>query len=339
MSHLALGDYVYQGALLKQLYDDYPHLSIDVWFDDCRESPKEWAAGRNHILSQWLEHEPHIDRLYPIAQTKAERKKAIERARASGYDAVVFFTTLRSHRFADVALTIADGKPVYGAHETEVLRRIRHRKLFARLAGQVLLSPSENFSHISQFYRHYFEQLVAFKRTPSDYLRISVPEQYRFRACQWKQQHADSKSLILLNHLSTTAKRDWRLTQVTEFISEVQQKVAGVHVMINALEHQHEEIQAALKADGLESDTSLFCAREHFLELPAMLEQADLVVSVETAIMHLAASVGTPCVSLVREQAAQWFPLGPGKVLVAGSRVDTITPATVTGAAVSLLRA
>ncbi|WP_175405024.1 glycosyltransferase family 9 protein [Salinimonas lutimaris] len=337
MSHLALGDYVYQGALLKQLHDDYPHLSIDVWFDDCRESPKEWAAGRNHILSQWLEHEPHIDQLYPIAHNKAERKKAIERARASGYDAVVFFTTLRSHRFADIALTIADGKPVYGAHETEVLRRIRHRKLFARLAGQVLLSPSENFSHISQFYRHYFEQLLAFRHPPSDYLRITVPQQYQAQARQWKERHAAGKPLVLLNHLSTTAKRDWRLSQVTGFIMQLQQKVAGVYVVINALEHQHEEIQTALKAHGLESDTSLFCATEHFLELPAMLEQADLVVSVETAIMHLAASVGTPCISLVREQAAQWFPLGPGKVLIAGNRVDTIAPAMVIGAAVSLL--
>jgi hypothetical protein len=37
MSHLALGDYIYQGPFLKALADTYPNIKLDVWIDDCRK--------------------------------------------------------------------------------------------------------------------------------------------------------------------------------------------------------------------------------------------------------------------------------------------------------------
>ena len=43
MSHLALGDFVYHGALLKAIKQAYPNLEIDIWMDDCRDKKKEVA--------------------------------------------------------------------------------------------------------------------------------------------------------------------------------------------------------------------------------------------------------------------------------------------------------
>ncbi len=34
MTHLAIGDFLYQGVWLNALKAKYPHLTIDVWFDD-----------------------------------------------------------------------------------------------------------------------------------------------------------------------------------------------------------------------------------------------------------------------------------------------------------------
>ena len=51
MTHLALGDYVYQGAFLKALADAYSGLQIDVWIDDCRSNQKSWHSGRNSPIS------------------------------------------------------------------------------------------------------------------------------------------------------------------------------------------------------------------------------------------------------------------------------------------------
>jgi hypothetical protein len=31
MSHLALGDYIYQGAFLKALTESYPNIKLDIW--------------------------------------------------------------------------------------------------------------------------------------------------------------------------------------------------------------------------------------------------------------------------------------------------------------------
>jgi hypothetical protein len=36
MSHLALGDYIYQGPFLKALTQCYTNIQLDVWLDDCR---------------------------------------------------------------------------------------------------------------------------------------------------------------------------------------------------------------------------------------------------------------------------------------------------------------
>lgn len=40
MSHLALGDYIYQGAFLKALTESYPNIKLDIWIDDCRKKRK-----------------------------------------------------------------------------------------------------------------------------------------------------------------------------------------------------------------------------------------------------------------------------------------------------------
>lgn len=40
MSHLALGDYIYQGPFFKALVESHPNIRLDIWIDDCRKKRK-----------------------------------------------------------------------------------------------------------------------------------------------------------------------------------------------------------------------------------------------------------------------------------------------------------
>jgi ADP-heptose:LPS heptosyltransferase len=55
-----------------------------------------------------------------------------------------------------------------------------------------------------------------------------------------------------------------------------------------------------------------------------MLSCVDYVVTVETAIMHLAASVGTRQTALVRASAKHWRPLGDSQVVECQGIVDSV---------------
>ena len=107
MTHLAIGDFIYQGVWLNALKEKYPHIAIDIWFDDCRRKPHSWAAGRNKTLGEWLETDGSFDTIYPIVSDLAERKAQIAAASSKGYDLIVFVGKNRSEQFAKIARQIS----------------------------------------------------------------------------------------------------------------------------------------------------------------------------------------------------------------------------------------
>ena len=100
MSHMAIGDYLYQRTYLQMLSEQYPNAEIDLWIDDFRTKGKDWQKGRSDFLSNWMKDETFITRLYPQATSIAHRKDMLEEAKNRGYDAVLFIANLRSERFA-----------------------------------------------------------------------------------------------------------------------------------------------------------------------------------------------------------------------------------------------
>ena len=61
---------------------------------------------------------------------------------------------------------------------------------------------------------------------------------------------------------------------------------------------------AARPAEG----AVIFTADESFFQLPAILSLCEIVVSVETSVMHLASSLDVPTVALMRQKNPEWSP-------------------------------
>jgi ADP-heptose:LPS heptosyltransferase len=151
--------------------------------------------------------------------------------------------------------------------------------------------------------------------------------QYILSELKNKYDLVDTKT-IFINHLSTTNKRDYKWTQVKELLIKLSLINSKLSFIINSPPSLLENIEKQINDDEQLNKLPIktFSATGHFYELPAMIKCCDYVISVETAIMHLAASVGTPQIALIRESARHWRPLGKGTVLFGKGRVDMISP-------------
>jgi ADP-heptose:LPS heptosyltransferase len=123
---------------------------------------------------------------------------------------------------------------------------------------------------------------------------------------------ADGKpaQVVFVNAYSKSVERSWPLERIIGLVRtmrcEARWRDAGfvVNVVPEELERAHELFDGI----GLER-THLFSAEENFFQLPAVLSLCELVISVETAVMHLANAVHVPVIALMRQNNPEWVPI------------------------------
>jgi len=103
----------------------------------------------------------------------------------------------------------------------------------------------------------------------------------------------------------------------------------GVTVVVNVVPEALEEARRLFdgRPDPDLAHVRQFSADEHFFQLPAVLRLCTLVISVETAVMHLANAVGVPVVALMRRNHPEWAPIDKARstVIMAPDPEDWVT--------------
>jgi ADP-heptose:LPS heptosyltransferase len=337
MSPMAIGDYVYQGAFLKALSNKYPRLEIDLWIDDCRASKKLWHTGRNTVMRQWLSSESYINYVYSMPETMEDRDQKIKEAWSKDYDAVVFITTSRISKFARTALGIVNRGKVFGTISSNVIDNILNYSTYKKLDGKISIQNTFKYDHITDFYQTIFQRFFSLqvpneKRILKLNLAADLIENCAIKLSYFARRHQlQNPKTIFINHLSTTSKRDWQLDQVEELTLLINEAIPNNLVILNAPPHAYEDLCKWLKNNQKLNSLAIevFTAKENFFSLPALMSQCDLVISVETAIMHLASSLNLRQIALLRKSAYRWRPQNNAKVILGKKRVDSISPATV----------
>lgn len=328
MTHLALGDYVYQRQFLRQLKEQNPHLLLDIWIDDCRVRHKTWHQGRNQTLCQWLEAEPFINNIYPIATNAETRSALIQKASKENYDLVFFIAMNRSSRFAKIARTIAPHGIVVGTKSAELTNPLSKWLMFKRLDSYLDLAE-DTCSPIRERFANCFSACLGLQTDPGMMPdRINIPAEYALAAknrVEQATQKSEGKTLFI-NHLSTSEKRDYSWQQTRRLLLKLADVEDSLTFFLNVPPDQVNATQAQVKSDPSLSKLNLFvfCATEHFFQLPAMIDACDFVISVETAVMHIAAALQKPQLILMRQSAKQWQPPATNNVLFGDKRVDQI---------------
>lgn len=337
MSHMAIGDYVYQGAFLKALAKKYPQLKIDLWIDDCRSKKKSWHAGRNTIMNQWLSSESYINYVYSMPESRAEQRQQIKAAWDRNYDVIVFVAKSRISDFASLALKIANTGKVFGTNTGNVFDNILNYSAYKKLDGKINIQNASKNDHITDFYQHIFQRFFGLQ-VPIDQrilkLNISpslIDQSEKKLSRLASKYQLEKPKTIFINHLSTTSKRDWRLDQLESLALSINNNTPNSLIILNAPPHAFNMLNQWLENNQKLHSVAIevFTAKQDFFELPALMSRCSLVISVETSIMHLASSLHIQQIALIRESAFHWRPRNNSMVLVGKKRVDTIQPETV----------
>ena len=317
IAHLALGDFTYLQNCLRALSAAYPHLAIHIWVDELRRTndATQWPHLKNYALYDWLRECPHIAKIYDQTYSPELNKQSIAEAQAQDYPIVVSLGLLRRANYARLARKIsangfvaAQVKPV---HLFDIRTYLAYRNLDATIP--FYKKQPVNPKHISAIYAGWFEQLFA----------MTIPEAERFPfvviADHW-QQHAqqlltqwswnDGRKLIFLNGFSKAPERSWPLARVIALAEEIKSHPAWntLGFIINVVPEHMQQARQLVQQQRL-NWLQLFSATDNFFELPAMLAECDLIISVETAVMHLANAVHVPVIALMRQTSPEWTPI------------------------------
>lgn len=328
IAHLALGDFTYLQACFQAFARAYPHLEIHLWVDERRRTKRAaaWPHLKKYALYDWLAECPCIARVYDQTWSPQLYRASLAQARREAYPVVVSLAVLERHKYASMARSISPQGFVVGQKKRvrpyDLVKRLIYRKLDASIPAY---TPSSHPGrHISDIYAGWFAQLFG----------MNIPRAARFPvlaiADRWmayaRRQFADWGLLdvdgkpsraVFLNAFSKSAERSWPLEHIVGLIRAMRCQPAwsGVGFIVNVVPEQLERARALFAGAAL-ARTHLFSAEENFFQLPAVLSLCELIVSVETAVMHLANAVHVPVIALMRQNNPEWAPIDHANSIV-----------------------
>jgi heptosyltransferase-3 len=335
IAHLALGDYTYLQNCFEAFARAYPHLKLHLWVDEVRRTSdaSQWPHLKKNVLYDWLAACTFIDKVYDKNYSPDLFAASIAEARQEEYPIVVALGTLRPHFYADLARTISPKGFVVGLKKPLGLTGMHHyfafRKLDASLDPDV--ADRNSAPHISDVHAEWFRLLANVdipkaQRIPFVHIPGKFIDGARARLREWGFDGRQGK-LVFINPFAKTRKRCWPVERVAELIVEMraQPEWRDACFIVNAVPQEVNNVKTMLARRQLDR-TELFSANENFFQLPAMLSQCDLIVSVETAVMHLANAVGVPVVALMRQKTPEWAPVDKANstVITAHQRRDWV---------------
>jgi ADP-heptose:LPS heptosyltransferase len=322
VTHLAIGDFTYLQAGLHAFARAFPRVRIHLWVDERRRTadPAAWPHLRKYALYDWLAACPWIDKVYDSTYSPEAFERSVDEARALDYPVVTSFAVVDCHRYARLARRISPRGFVIGI--TKPAERVLHmpsrwsgyRKLDARLP---MYTPADCArQHISDIYAGWFARCFGVEVPLAARLpRLDLPGRW-VRAAHAQFAHwgfAVGRPVVFVNAYSKSPDRTWPLEHVASLARALRTRAAWVDagIVVNVVPEALDDARRMFerRADPLLAHVRLFSADEHFFQLPAVMRLCALVISVETAVMHLANAVGVPVVALMRRNHPEWAPL------------------------------
>lgn len=340
IAHLALGDFTYLQNGFRAFAAAYPHIQIHLWVDEVRRTSdaSKWEGLRTYSLYDWVEQSGLFARVYRKTYSPQLYEESLREAQAEHYPVVVSLAHIRPQLYADLARMISQDGLVIGTRKPFSPLRPWHyfayRKIDAVLASYDGEDAGEH--HISSVYADWFRQLTGLdipvaERYPFVHIPDSALEQAQEQLASWGVD-TQTTPLVLLNPFAKSHKRAWPLERITELIARMQQQPQWRHAcfLVNAMPQELASVNAAIAAAGV-AQTRAFSAVDNFFQLPAMLAQCSLIISVETSIMHLANAVHVPVIALMRKKNPEWAPFDSANstVITVARRSDWVKAISV----------
>lgn len=323
IAHLALGDFTYMQNCFRAFAKAYPHIKMHLWVDELRRTKDatQWEHLKNYVVYDWVNACGLFDKVYSRTYSPDLLQQSIEEARAEQYPMVVSLATMHRHSYVSLAHKINPSGFVVAQKKHvrfyDIPKRLIYRKLSAFIpAYQISKSQRdgvESVEHISRIYADWFHQLFNISISEQDSLPyVDIPEKWlTYAHRQFTAWHfAHGQRTVFLNGFSKATHRSWPLARVLELAGAIK-KLPGwgdANIIINVVPECMSEAKVLFAKSRLEQ-VQLFSAEENFFQLPAILSMCQLIISVETAVMHLANAVHVPVIALMRQATPEWAPI------------------------------
>jgi ADP-heptose:LPS heptosyltransferase len=338
VAHLALGDFTYLQSCFQAFAQAYPHLKIHLWVDERRRTSRseEWAHLKKYALYDWLAECPYIDKVYDETYSPQLYRESLDAARQEEYPIVVSLASLERHKYASLARSISPHGFVVGQKKRvrpyDLAKRLIYRKLDAFIPAYTPATHPDQ--HISDIYAGWFTQLFGMHIPPARRFPVlEIADRWkdyaRTQFADWGFTGADGRPsrVVFVNGFSKSVERSWPLERIIGLIRtmccEPAWRDAGF--VVNVVPEELERARELFGGVGLER-THLFSAEDNFFQLPAVLSLCELIISVETAVMHLANAVHVPVIALMRQNNPEWVPIDRANstVITAPKRGDWV---------------
>nr|WP_081984060.1 glycosyltransferase family 9 protein [Massilia sp. JS1662] len=321
IAHLALGDFTYLQSCFTAFARAFPHIKIDLWVDERRRTRRaaDWPHLKKYALYDWLAECPCFNKVYDETYSPALYKASLQEAQRQDYPIVVSLAVLDRHKYAGLARKISPHGFVVGQKKRvrsyDLPKHLAYRKLDAFIpAYNTATHPDQ---HISDIYADWFTQLFGITIPPAArYPVLSIPDRWmdyargQFAAWGFGGTGGTTPKVVFLNAYSKSVERSWPLERVIELIRTMQRDAAwrDAGFIVNVVPEDLARARALFAEHDL-ARTHLFSAEDNFFQLPAILSLCKLIVSVETAVMHLANAVHVPVIALMRQKNPEWAPI------------------------------
>lgn len=317
IAHLAIGDFVYLHNFFKAFAERYPHLKIDLWVDEVRRTAdqKKWPHLKKYALYDWLETCPFFQTIYRETYSPQTLATSIAASQREQYPVVISLATLRPHHYAQLARKLSPNGYIIGMYQKPRWFQLYHHWCYRALDSRCPIGHPEK--HISDQYAQWFNMIGDIDLPEEQRLpKIIIPTEWVNNIAQ-KISETSTENRIFINPLAKRDKRCWPLSSVVTFINECLQHSPSYEFFVNIPPEHLPETEKALSSHaGYGKQVHLISATENFFQLPALMSQCDIIVSVETATMHLAAALNKPLIALMRQKNPEWKPWPTAKQII-----------------------
>lgn len=313
---MAIGDFCYTQMVLQVFHECYPHLQIDVMFDELFHL-KQLHRGKGKLVNpaviDWAE-ETGIFRDVYRDLFEGNEEQAIQRAKQRRYPLVVSLAGRGALAVAEKARDFSpDGFIVAWQMKRKWWRFGMDGRRYQKAVDLEVTPKVSPGDHMVDRYADFFCHFANIPDTNwQDRANWQIPERFIMQARERLSAYGieNRQDVILINPFAKNRKRTWPLTSTMECIRLLQEKeeFADTSFLVNGLPSDQEDIRESIRQAGL-ARVYPFTAQGNFFELPAMLSQCRLVVTVETSVMHLASLLHVPQVALMRRKTPHWRPL------------------------------
>jgi len=304
----SISRFVYLQNYIVAFSKHYPHIKIDLWIDEHQKTRCfwKWKKLKQYGLYDWVQESPYFNKIYTQTYSISLLKKMILQAQQEHYSIVVSLDNHRPLYSARLARCIAPNGFVAGVGKQpkwyNLFTRWHTRKLDVLLDEAKYLDQGHVFNQYASWFKELFDCI---NQSDSTELSIDIPRRWiSFAKLRFLKWGLDKKSknfgkVFFINLFGSSQGQSWPLEQVLEVMNALKRSELGADIsfIINVQSAQLQQVKKFFDYNSF-NDMIIFSPRDNFFQLPAIIAQCDLVISVHTSVVHLARALNISTIVL-----------------------------------------